>query len=203
MNYRGSSFIRVSVCALLFAVCNLTLGLSLALAQWPQWAHDPQHTGAINVAGQNLNNILANIVYDPFVEQEKAPENGDGDLLVHYQTPLVDGNDVYMEFKSGTYTSITTWESQIWNEKKLSWVGNNLVEQWSFQTDWKPVPFNPPGPSWEPVFHATLAGNFVYVPGVGGTVFKLNKSDGSVAARYNPFEDQFAASMFLTGPITA
>src|ERR1051326_3619785 len=172
-------------------------------ATWPEWGHDQQHSGAVNVAGQNLNHILANIVYDPFVDQEKAPENGDGDLLVHYQTPLVDGNNVYMEFKTGTYTSITTWESQIWNEKKLSWVGNNLVEQWSFQTDWKPVPFNPGGPSWEPVFHAALSGSFVYVPGGGGSVFKLNKSDGSVAAHYNPFDADVVSNMFLTGPITA
>ena len=196
-------FTQLHFMALLLALGGMTFVATALGAGWPQWGFDQEHTGAVNVAGQKLNHILANIVYDPFVEDEKAPENGDGDLLVHYQTPLVDGNDVYMEFKTGTYTSITTWETQIWNEKKLSWVGNNLVEQWSFQTDWKPVPFNPPGPSWEPVFHATLAGNFVYVPGVGGTVFKLNKSDGSVAARYNPFEDQFAASMFLTGPITA
>src|SRR5438034_540689 len=108
-----------------------------------------------------------------------------------------------MEFKTGTYTSITTWETQTWNEKKLSWRGNHLVEQWSFQTNWKPVPFNAAGPSWEPVFPAALAGDFVYVPGAGGTVYKLNKSDGSVAAQYNPFDPGLANGMFLTGPITA
>jgi hypothetical protein len=200
-------YIPTYLWALLVAVGSMTLLITTASSQgsptWPQWNHDPQHTGAINVAGQNLNNILANIVYDPFVEQEKAPENGDGDLLVHYQTPLVDGNDVYMEFKTGTYTSITTWETQTWNEKKLSWSGNNLVEQWNFQTDWKPVPFNPAGPSWEPVFHAALAGSFVYVPGGGGTVFKVNKSDGSLAARYNPFGPDVDSNIFETGPITA
>jgi len=181
----------------------LTTALSQQSSGWPQWGHDQQHTGTVGVAGQNLNHVLADIVYDPFVDQEKAPENGDGDLLIHYQTPLVDGNDVYMEFKSGTYTSMTTWESQTWNEKKLSWVGGNLVVQWNFQTDWKPVPFNPAGPSWEPVFHATLSGDFVYVPGAGGTVFKVRKSDGSLVARYNPFNTDVVSNMFLTGPITA
>src|SRR5438067_9466738 len=201
MNQMGRTFMRVSACALLFAVCNLTLGLTLALAQWPQWAHDQQHTGAVNVAGQNLNAVLADIVYDPFVAQEKAPENGDGDLLIHYQTPLVDGNNVYMEFKTGTYTSITTWESQTWNEKKLSWVGGNLVEQWSFQSDWKPVPFNPAGPSWEPVFHAALAGNAVYVPGGGGSVYKLDKATGAVLAHYDPLGGD--GNTFLCGPLSA
>ena len=179
-------------------------GLSQSGSTWPQWNRDPQHTGATTVAGQNLNNILANIVYDPFVDIEKDPSNGDGDLLVHYQTPLVDGNDVYMEFKSGTYTSIATWETQTWNEKKLSWVGNNLVAQWNFETDWKPVPYNPVGlPSWEPVFHAALAGSFVYVPGAGGSVFKVNKSNGSLVTQFKPFDNEIASNMFLTGPITA
>src|SRR5215472_283261 len=31
---------------------------------WPQWALNPQHTGRVSIAGQPLNNILANIVYD-------------------------------------------------------------------------------------------------------------------------------------------
>jgi len=106
-----------------------------------------------------------------------------------------------MEFKSGTYTSITTWESQTWNERKLSWSGNNLVTQWNFTSDWKPVPFNPVGPSWEPVFHATLSGSFVYVPGGNGSVYKLNKSDGAVVAHYSPLGDD--SNIFLTGPITA
>jgi len=199
---------RIQIVALLVALGGMTFVLTTALSQqnsgWPEWGQDQTHIGTVNVAGQNLNRILANIVYDPFIDQEKAPENGDGDLLVHYQTPLVDGNDVYMEFKTGTYTSITTWETQTWNEKKLSWVGGNLSEQWSFQSDWKPVPFNPAGlPSWEPVFHAVLAGDFVYVPGAGGTVFKVRKSDGSLVARYNPFDNQIVSNMFLTGPITA
>lgn len=195
---------RVRILALFLALGSMTFGLTRAFGQsWPQWGHDENHTGAVNVAGQNLNNILANIVYDPFVDQEKAPENGDGALLIHYQTPLVDGNNVYMEFKTGTYTSITTWETQIWNEKKLHWADGNLVEQWNFESDWKPVPFNAAGPSWEPVFHAALAGNFVYVPGAGGTVYKLSKGNGSVSAQYNPFGSTIDHNIFETGPITA
>lgn len=196
---------RLHLVAIFVALGSMTFVLTNVSSQqsssWPQWGHDPQHTGAVTNAGQNLNHVLADIVYDPFVDQEKAPDNGDGDLLVHYQTPLVDGNSVYMEFKSGTYTSIVTWESQTWNEKKLSWISGNLVEQWNFQSDWKPVPFG--SAQWEPVFHATLAGDFVYVPGAGGTVFKVRKSDGSLVARYNPFDTEVVSNMFLTGPITA
>jgi hypothetical protein len=193
-----------AVLALVTMTFAVTIVLSQQSAVWPEWGHDAQHSGSVSVAGQNLDHVLADVVYDPFVDDEKAPANGDGDLLVHYQTPLVDGNDVYMEFKTGVYTSITTWETQIWNEKKLSWSGTNLVDQWNFQSDWKPVPFNQFGlPSWEPVFHATLAGSFVYVPGAGGTVFKLNKSDGAVVARFNPFGTDVDSNIFETGPITA
>ena len=203
-NYRVGS---VHLWTLLVVLAVLTFGLTSVSSQtgadWPQWNRDQQHTAATTAAGQNLNTIIEDIVYDPFVDDEKSPANGDGDLLVHYQTPLVDGNNVYMEFKTGVYTSMQTWETQTWNEKKLSWVGNNLVEQWNFQSDWKPVPFNPAGPSWEPVFHAALAGSFVYIPGAGGTVFKVNKSNGSLVARFNPFDSEVVSNMFLTGPITA
>src|SRR6185369_72411 len=98
----------VHVWALFAGLAVLTFGLTPVSSQtgndWPQWNHDQRHTGATNVAGQNLNNIIEDIVYDPFVDDEKSPANGDGDLLVHYQTPLVDGNNVYMEFKTGVYT---------------------------------------------------------------------------------------------------
>src|SRR6266446_10540962 len=192
---------RIQIVALLVALGGMTFVLTTALSQqnsgWPEWGQDQTHIGTVNVAGQNLNRILANIVYDPFIDQEKAPENGDGDLLVHYQTPLVDGNDVYMEFKTGTYTSITTWETQTWNEKKLSWVGGSLVEQWNFQSDWKPVPYG--SASWEPVFHATLAGDFVYVPGAGGTAYKLSKATGAVIAQYNPIGPDTDHNIFTTG----
>src|SRR5215467_11654424 len=39
---------------------------------WPQWALTPQHSGQVPVAGQPLNQILANIVYDPLVPAEMA-----------------------------------------------------------------------------------------------------------------------------------
>ena len=39
-----------------------------AAADWPQWGRTPQHAGAAPVAGQPLERILADVVYDPFVE---------------------------------------------------------------------------------------------------------------------------------------
>src|SRR5262249_15749831 len=59
---------------------------------WTQWSKDPQHTGFINLVGQSFDAVLGDIVYDPHA----AAWGGDqgGDLLVHYQTPLTDGDDV-------------------------------------------------------------------------------------------------------------
>src|ERR1041385_1841494 len=99
---------------------------------WPQWGQNPQHTGFINVAGQAANNKLASVTYDQFVAQEQA-ENF-GELLAHYQAPLTDGQDVFMEFIGGTYNSCNppgsyspfpcgndNWFNQVWSEKRLHW----------------------------------------------------------------------------------
>lgn len=183
----------------------MTLGLTTAYSDdWPQWGRNSQHTGAVNVQGINFNKVLANFIYDPFVEAEKADPLNDGTLAVHYQAALVDGSDVYMAAKTGEYTSVASWETQIWNERKYSWVGNNLVQQWNFESDWKPVPNADLVLFFEPVFHAALSGNFVYVPGAGGTVFKVRKSNGNVVTRYNPFSSGQGLSdnTFVISPIS-
>src|SRR5260370_24778272 len=121
--------------------------------------------------------------YDPNVPAEQAASGGD--LLAHYQAPLVHQNDVFMEFKTGPFTDPDHWNSQTWHEKRLHWEADTLVEKWDFASDWKPEP-NGPGigrssgdrfclGGWEPVFHGAVAGAFVYVPGAGGTIFKFDK----------------------------
>ncbi len=164
---------------------------------WPEWAHDMSHSGFISVAGQNMNRILANIVYDPLTPQETAATGGD--LLVHYQTPLVEGNDVYMESKTGTY-STSTYSTQRWHQNRFQWQGGQLVRIWTFDSDWVP-----PGSVhnfWEPVYHAALANGFIYDPGGFGTIFKLDKATGSVVARINPF-DSLDSNTFTVSPLTA
>src|SRR5215475_14722856 len=91
-----------------------------------------------NLVGQSFDAVLGDIVYDPHAAASAADQ--DGDLLVHYQTPLTDGEDVFMEFKTGVFTTLQHWETQIWNQKRLHWENGQLVEKWVFQSDWKPVP---------------------------------------------------------------
>jgi hypothetical protein len=51
---------------------------------WPQWGQNAQHQGAVGNPAQSLQRALANVTYDPFVDQERV--DGGGSILVHYQT---------------------------------------------------------------------------------------------------------------------
>jgi len=186
---------------------------------WPQWGRTSLHSSSTSARGQSPKAKLADITYDSFVAQEQAESYGD--LLAHYQVPLVDGSLVFMEFKTGKYISCDppgsgqpypcgpdAWNKEIWNERAFTWQNGSLVELWNFQTDWKPEPNSGAGGAnvglygWEPVFHAALWNGFVFVPGVGGTIYQLNESDGSLVAQYNPFGQKIDRHRFVSGPLT-
>jgi hypothetical protein len=131
------------------------------------------------------------------VPQEQA--SAGGTLLAHYQVPLLDGADVFMAFKTGDYSN--PFNSQVWHEKRLKWEDGKLVTKWDFTTDWKPEPIDYVG-GWEPVFHAVLANGDVYVPGAGGTLFRVNRDNGSTIVRINPFSN-IDPNTFVAGPPTA
>jgi len=170
---------------------------------WAQWGANPQHTGMVSVAGQNAANQLANIVYDPFVSQEQAADNGE--LLVHYPAVLTDGNDVYFMTKSGTYSS-SNWAGQQWNAVRYTWIDNALVPVWTYASDWKPEPNGAALNGWEPVFHPIDANGFIYVPGAGGTIWKVTQASGSWVTHIDPFSGMnnvVSAQTFVAGPLTA
>jgi len=199
----------------LITIGFLSAGLVLFADGWPQWGQNPQHSGSIPTVGQSPNRKLASMTYDPFVAQEQA-ENG-GELLAHYQAPLTDGQDVFMEFIGGTYTSCNppgsytpypcgndNWFNQVWSEKRLHWEAGKLVEKWSYASDWKPEP-DAGGElgGWQPVFHAVLTEDAVWVPGAGGTVIKLARGSGHMIARYNPFGHTIDPNTFVSSPLSA
>src|SRR5215467_14421760 len=191
---------RVSLCLTVVATMIVQLPKTLRAQDWPQWALNPQHTEFLShTTAQPLNKNLVNIVYDFNVAQEMADPNTQNGLLVHYQVPLIDGNDVFIESKDGTYSN-TTYSTQRWHQNKYTWQGSNLVKVWTFDTDWFA-----PGSSnlyWEPVYHAVLANGFLYDPGAGGTIFKINKSDGSVVKRINPFGSTIDPNTFTNSPLS-
>jgi hypothetical protein len=174
---------------------------SAALAQdWPQWCFNPQHNTQVSVLGQSLNRNIVNLVYDPLVPDEMAASQAnfdEADLLAHFQAPLVDGNDVFMMFKSGPY-NFFDFSTQTWGETKYSWSGGTLVQAWQFASDWKA-----PGNQldfWEPVFHPALANGSLYAPGAGGTIWRVNRSTG-IGVRINPFNN-ISSSRYVAGSLT-
>jgi len=173
---------------------------SPAVAQqtWNQWAGGPQHTGSLDVTGQRFVTELANIVVDPFVPIARA-ETG-GSLLVHYQTPLSDGRDVFMEVKTGTYSNFRAWETQTWNVRKFQWEDGQLVARWTAESDWNPVPSG--GPRFEPVFHAALTKKFVYMAGAGGTILEVHRGTGAITRRLGQFTASIDPRTYVTSPIT-
>jgi outer membrane protein assembly factor BamB len=185
---------------------------------WTEWGQNPQHAGSVNVAGQAPNRMLASIVYDPFVSAEQAEEGGD--LLTHYQAPLLAGDDVFMEFEGGTWIPCNPpgsgnppsgqqacgpdgRNSKTWNERRLQLQNGQFTTIWNFQSDWKPEPDAGALFGWEPVFHAVMANGNIYVPGVGGTVYKLNAVDGTVVTQINPFGAVIDPNTFVAGPLSA
>lgn len=194
-------------------VLAFLLSASAVEAQsWMQWGMNSQHTGSVIVAAQPPSRILAEVVHDPFTKL--MAEDGGDDLLAHYQAPLLDGRNVFMSLKSGTYVSCNppgsgspspcgfdAWDQLIWGVQNLRWVNGELKPRWKFESDWKPVPSqNTIG--WEPVFHFALGQRHVYVPAAGGDVLVLRRSDGKVVKRLQPFGSDIDANKYVAGPIT-
>ncbi len=216
---RASLWLGVSVCVVAIALGTTFRGVPTIFAGvldgWPQWGQNQQHQGFVPTLGQAATSVLADKIYDPFTAAEER--DAGGTLLVHYQVPLLEGNDVFMEFKTGRFIECdpvtgnpppgetdcgqSAWNTQIWNQKRLHWEAGQLVEKWNFQSDWKAVRIELA--QWEPVYHAVLANGFVYDPGFGGSVFKLDRGDGTVVSRIQPFGGTLDPTTFVAGPLSA
>jgi outer membrane protein assembly factor BamB len=171
----------------------------LLLVTWSQWGGGPRHTGSLPLLGDRFANKLHQSVVDPHVATKRAEAGGA--LLVHYQTPLSDGNEVFMEAIGGTYTTFQTWNTQTWGIRKFVWNGLQLQEQWISVSDWVPPPFATGAPRFEPVFHAALTENFVYMPGGDGSVLEVNRNTGAVARRLGTFTGD-TGTTYVVSPIT-
>jgi hypothetical protein len=170
---------------------------------WTQLGQNASHTGMACAPALGFNSVLATVVVDPFVTEElldaKAAQDGDAELLVHYQVPLVTGDDVYVETKSGAYNGSADWNTQVWGETYYHWQAGALVKVASFESDWKPEPIQLV--SWEPVFHSALDGNVLWVPGAGGTVYRVDRTSMLQLSQVNPFAT-VDPDTFVSGPIT-
>jgi len=201
---------------LTLAVVLAAIGAATAQAQaaWPQWGQNAQHSGFLPVAGQSLQGKLSDQVFDPFTAQEMAESHGA--LLMHYQVPLVNGNNVYMMFKTGAYNPCNPpgsgqpfpcgpndWGTEVWNETDLQWQNGQLLPAWNFASDWTPIPNDYTLGGWEPLFQPVLAQTYIYVPGAGGTVYQLDQASGVVLQQINPFGTTEDPTKFVAGGLTA
>jgi hypothetical protein len=213
---------------LTLAVLILT-GFGHDVPFWSQWGSNAQHTGRVYIHGQPLNQKIADIVYDPFVPQEKvenAPIFGEPVLSAHYQSTLIEGDSFFMVQKTGTYISCTqtggwffgeacgpnTWHTMEWNVARYDWRNGQPVRAWMFPTGWKP-PRNASNlrkfysglVGWEPVFHPALSRGHLYVPGAAGTVWKVDTNTGKADTRIDPFAGMSIdrSQTYVASPLTA
>jgi len=178
------------------ALSFVLLSLPVSAQSWSQWAAGPRHTGSLPISAQRLDVQQAAIVVDPFVALERAEAGGS--LLVHYQTPLSDGNEVFMSIKGGTYNGFSAWHTQTWSIRKFEWENRELVTRWTALSDWDPAP--PGGFRFEPVFHSALTDRFVYMPAAGGTVMEVDRESGAITRRLGSF-GVLDPSTYVTSPI--
>ncbi len=167
------------------SILGVLLAAPPARADWLQWGRTPQHGGFAPVAGQPLQAILADIVYDPFVEQMKAEANGS--LLAHYAVPLVDDSGVYMIFKTGTYAGFGNWDSITWTVRKLRRNGGVFETVWTFASDWKPEPLSVT--AWESVFLPAISGDRHLRPGPRRHRLSREPGDRAVAGPRQPVHE--------------
>jgi outer membrane protein assembly factor BamB len=185
---------------LLVSFVSFVLSAATASAQgWMQWGGNARHESAVAASGQRLDRIEAEVVIDPFVIPEKTLAGGN--LLTHYPVPLVDGDDLFLILKGGSFSDFQHRSTQTWSVHALRRNGLDFASRWTFASDWKPVPTpGGGGPSWEAVYHPALTSDSVWAPGAGGTIDRINRADGTRIQRFNPFGSSVDSSIYMAGP---
>ena len=178
---------------------------------WPQWALGAQHQGTTCASGNALSAILFTDVVDANAAGEET--EAQGNLLVHYQQPLISGGDVYMEHKAGQYQPCTppgsgaagcgpqAWNWQSWSERAYSWSNQSVSRLWDYASDWVPPPDGPTLSGWEPVFHAAINGSELDIPAANGAIDRVDRMTGARIARVDPFNGA-SVNAFVVSPIS-
>ena len=182
------------LCAVLvFAITFATLGLGQTVVKpsWVTHAHDAQHTGVSDIAGQDLNRILWSIPVD------LHPTLNGGDLLVHYGSPRVTvSNTVLLPVKNGSAFQVDAVNGKT---GKVKWILN---------TD-----YTAPAASFTPSFGPILSKNRLIVPAAGGMVLIRNLPDTASGtttraaffgiANFNANPNAYIGNVKINTPIAA
>src|SRR5579885_1658386 len=115
---------------------------------WSGYAHSAQHGAAAAAASQPLKRILWSTPVD------LNPVDSDGDLLIHYGSPLVTrSNTVIVPVKTGATNGVVI----------MAFAGATGATNWTLASDYVPPPHN-----WFPSFSPALTPkNRLYFPGAG------------------------------------
>ncbi len=180
-------------CVFLFAAIA---GAQSVAIPWSHLGHDPQHSANSYNAAQNLSSIKWQTPVD------LSPQyDGNGDLLIHYGSPLVTAsNTVIVAVKTGATDGF----------ELLAFDGASGAPKWTIASD-----YTLPQHNWTPSYGSSLTPrNRLYFPGPGGTVYYRDNPDlagggasGQLAfygiANYNANKAAMNANVFINTPITA
>lgn len=177
--------------------CVLALGTGASLyADWPQWGHDPQHSGYIaDVEGPDLTS--AEVLWSFTVDNRELTQ-----YLIHYAVPLVDGSH-------NVYATEREQVGSVVNRRiaKLDPSGTVL---WRYQSD-PDNRYEPSVISWESVFHGLLANGYLYVPAARGVLEVVDAKSGAYVGSVSFYEvpqdpdvrQQLKRTVFVAGVPTA
>jgi hypothetical protein len=173
---------------------------SVAIAGWPQFAYDPEHSALSDVPAEPLSQILWQTPVD-LAPQFTAYSGGES-LSIHYGSPLVTrANTVIVPVKTGAAGGF----------RVDARAGSNGELKWSATSDYVLPPLQQN--EWTPVFEPVLTATRVYFPGAGGTVYFRDDPDVAAGAsgrlafyglsNYQETPAAYDASVIINTPLTA
>ena len=157
----------VTCLALAVVVASTFTFLAAAFAQWNGFAQNPQHSAESPVSSQALNRVVWSTPVD------LAPQFSNGELGIHYGSPLVTtANTVIVPVKTTTTGNFRV--------EARRGIDGSLI--WTLPTDY----VLPPHGNLIPAFGPALTSQpRLYFPGIGGTVYFRNTPDAVCSSKRN------------------
>jgi hypothetical protein len=173
----------------------ITASCPSADISWNGYGHDAQHTALSANRAQALHAIHWQTPVD-----QNPPGGGQGDLFIHYGSPLVTaGNTIIVPVKTGATDG---FQLEAFN-------GATGTQIYTLPTD-----YSLPAHDWTPPYAPALSlGSRIYYAGAGGTIYYRDQPDsatgptGQVAfygtALYNNNQAAFNNTVQISTPLTA
>jgi hypothetical protein len=143
--------------AALMVLLSFASAQQVATRSWPNYGHDPQHSGVSAVAAQPLHRIHWSTPVD------LSPPSGE--ILIHYGSPIITAaNTVIVPVKTDTGTDSFRVEAHKGTDGTVLWMQNTNYHA-------------PLSAAFLPSFSPVLSHNRVYIPAAGGIVLVREDPD--------------------------